>query len=95
MPSVQNFRVSLKTLLYRAHKRGLSHIDIKASDLHRRLEAYPGDPSREIPSCCQAMYAEKKTYDVVIVRPPEGEGATLTIRFKLPRTSEGRSLKRG
>ena len=37
MPSVQDFRVALKVQLYRAQKRGLQHIDIKASELHRRV----------------------------------------------------------
>ena len=95
MRSVQNFRMALKSQLYRAHKRGLSHIDIKAGDLHRRVGGSPEDPSHQMQSCCQAMYAEKKAGDVVIARPPEGEGAILTIRYKLPRTSESRPLKRG
>jgi hypothetical protein len=38
-----------------------------------------------MPSCCEAMYAEKRTGDVIIARPPEGMGASLTIRYKLPR----------
>ena len=95
MRSVQNFRMALKSQLYRAHKRGLSHIDIKAGDLYRRFGGSPGDPSHQIQSCCQAMYAEKKAGDVVIARPPEDEGATLTIRYKLPRTAEARPLRRG
>jgi hypothetical protein len=38
-----------------------------------------------MPSCCEAMYAEKRTGDVIIARPPEGMGASLTIRYQLPR----------
>jgi hypothetical protein len=87
VPSVQEFRMALRSQLHRAHKRGLSHIDVKAGYLHRRLGGAPDDPSHQMPSCCRAMYAEKKAGDVVIVRPPEGEGAALTIRYKLPRTS--------
>jgi 5-methylcytosine-specific restriction protein A len=84
MPSVQDFRMELKAQLYRAQKRGLSHIDIKAGDLHRRLGGYPAQ-SHQMPSCCEAMYAEKNAGDVIIARPPEGKGASLTVRYKLPR----------
>ena len=84
MPSVQDFRVALKAQLYRAQKRGLPHIDIKAGELHRRVGGYPAQ-SHLMLSCCEAMYAEKRTSDVIIARPPEGKGASLTIRYKLPR----------
>jgi hypothetical protein len=84
MPSVQDFRMALKAQLYRAQKRGLPHIDIKAGELHRRLGGCPAR-SHQMPSCCEAMYAEKKTGDMIIARPPEGKGASLTIRYKLPR----------
>ena len=77
----------LKVQLYRAQKRGLQHIDIKASELHRRVGGYPGQ-SHRMPSCCEAMYAEKRDGDVIIARPPEGKGASLTIRYKLPRRAK-------
>ena len=54
MPSPQ-YQMILRSQLYRAQKRGLSHLDVKA-------------------------------LDVVIAEPPEGTGANLIIRYKLPRT---------
>jgi 5-methylcytosine-specific restriction protein A len=87
MPSVEHFRMALRAQLNRAQKRGLSHIDVKAGDLHRRLGGSPAYPHR-IPSCCEAMYAEKRAGDVIITRPPEGKGASLTIRYKLPRKAD-------
>jgi 5-methylcytosine-specific restriction protein A len=86
MPSFEHFRMALRAQLLRAQKRGLSHIDIKAGDLHR-LGGSPAHP-HPIPSCCEAMYAEKRAGDVIITRPPEGKGATLTIRYKLPRKAD-------
>lgn len=38
-----------------------------------------------MPSCCQAMYHEQRADDEIISRPPKGKGATLTIRYRLPR----------
>jgi hypothetical protein len=87
MPSVEHFRMALRAQLNRAQKRGLSHIDVKAGDLLRRLGGSQAYPLR-IPSCCEAMYAEKRAGDVIITRPPEGKGATLTIRYKLPRKAD-------
>jgi hypothetical protein len=84
MPSTGDFRTELRAQLFRAQRRGMPHIDINAGELHRRLGGYPGR-SHQMPSCCQAMYAEKKIDDMIISQPPEGKGATLTIRYKLPR----------
>jgi 5-methylcytosine-specific restriction protein A len=78
------FATSRLAQLFLAQRRGMPHIDINAGELHRRLGGYPGR-SHQMPSCCQAMYAEKKIDDMIISQPPEGKGATLTIRYKLPR----------
>jgi len=86
MASVHDFRMELRAQLERAQKRGAPHIEINAGELHRRLGGYPG-PSHQMPSCCQAMHVENRPGDEVIVSPPEGKGATLTIRYKLPRSS--------
>jgi 5-methylcytosine-specific restriction protein A len=94
VPSVEDFRMALRAQLYRAQKHGLSHIDVKAGDLHRRVGGHPAN-SHRMPSCCEAMYAEKKAGDVIISRPPEGKGATLTIRYKLPRSANALRLPRG
>ena len=76
----------LKSQLYRAQKRGLSHLDVKAGELCRRFGAHTDAPAHEISNWCRAMQAEKKAHDLVIAEPPEGTGASLTIRYKLPRT---------
>jgi hypothetical protein len=85
MPSPQ-YQMILRSQLYRAQKRGLSHLDVKAGDLCRRFGGHTDAPAREISNWCRAMQAEKKALDVVIAEPPEGTGANLIIRYKLPRT---------
>jgi hypothetical protein len=65
MASVHDFRMELRAQLERAQKRGAPHIEINAGELHRRRGGYPG-PSHQMPSCCQAMHAEKRADDEVI-----------------------------
>ncbi len=36
-------------------------------------------------SCCDVMYALMKPSDVVLKAPPKGKGASVTIRYQLPR----------
>ena len=38
-------------------------------------------------SCCQAMYHEENAGDEIISRPAKGKGASLTIRYRLPRSA--------
>lgn len=35
--------------------------------------------------CCDVMYRNLKEEDNIVEKPPTGRGATLTIRYKLPR----------
>ena len=49
----------LKSQLYRAQKRGLSHLDVKAGELCRRFGAHTDAPAQEISNWCRAMQAEK------------------------------------
>jgi 5-methylcytosine-specific restriction protein A len=38
-----------------------------------------------MPMCCQAMYKLKRASDEIVSAPPKGKGASLTIRYLLPR----------
>lgn len=68
----------------RAQKHGAPHIEVNSGELHRKVGGYPGRGHR-MPLCCDAMYFEQSVGDEVIVRPKRGKGASLTIRYKLPR----------
>lgn len=82
--SVEDFEAELRAQLGAAGARMLNHVDVNASDLHRRLGGYPGADHR-MPNCCRAMHGEMRGKDEVGSAPPSGAGASLTIRYRLPR----------
>jgi len=67
-----------------AAKMGASSVTVQASKLHAKVGVYPR-PDHRMPVCCDAMYGAMKQGDQVIARPPKGKGATLKIRYLLPR----------
>ena len=86
MPSVDEFRSELRSQFREAESRGLPQIEINSGQLHRNLGGYPGAKA-QMPSCCQAMYHEQTVGDEIISQPPKGKGASLTIRYRLPRSA--------
>ena len=86
MPTVDEFRIALRSLFREAEARGVPYIEINSGQLHRKVGGYPG-PKQRMPSCCQAMYNEQRTGDEIISRPPKGKGAALTIRYRAPRSA--------
>lgn len=84
LPTTEDFANAIHARLRQAELRGQDHLDINSGDLHRSLGGYPG-PQAAMPSCCNAMYAEQRATDRIIDQPPKGKGASLTIRYKLPR----------
>jgi hypothetical protein len=86
MPSVDEFRAELWSQFREADARNLPQIEINSGQLHKKVGGYPG-PKARMPSCCQAMYHEQRACDEVICQPPSGKGATLTIRYRLPRSA--------
>jgi hypothetical protein len=81
-----NFRTELMAELHRATQSGASYVEINSGKLHRSVGGYPGH-SHRMPICCDALYEEQRAGDVVVSRPPKGKGASLTIRYKLPRST--------
>lgn len=84
MPTADEFRLELSALLAGAQRNSAQYVDINAGDLHRRLGGYPGS-SHQMPTCCSVMDAERRTGDIVLSSPPSGKGASLTVRYRLPR----------
>jgi hypothetical protein len=84
MPTVQEFRGALKAQFERAEKAGRSEIDINSGELHRAVGGYPSADHR-MPVCCGVMEFEMRAGDTIISAPPSKRGASLTIRYKLPR----------
>ena len=61
-----------------------AYIEINAGGLHKRLGYYPGNNHR-MPNCCSVMKQCMKSDDTIVEQPSSGQGASLTIRYQLPR----------
>lgn len=86
MPTADEFRHVLFSVFYEAVKQNQPTVDVNAGDLHRRIGDYPG-PNHRMPVCCEVMRAQlaPDAGDLVLSEPPSGQGASLTIRYVLPR----------
>jgi hypothetical protein len=82
--SASDFRKELIDILRIAEKLGCSSIELKAGNLHRRVGGYPGQNHR-MPVCCEVMRKAMKAHDSVVEEPKKGLGASLKIRYLLPR----------
>jgi hypothetical protein len=82
MVSVDHFRQELLAQMGRAAQGGLIDVLINSGELHRSLGGYPGS-KHGMPFCCDAMQAEMKPGDTMIVERSNGAG--MTIRYLLPR----------
>ena len=79
-----DFRDELQSLLSKAQELGFSAVELSAGSLHRRVGGYPGADHR-MPNCCSVMRQIMRADDAVISEPDKGAGASLTIRYVLPR----------
>ena len=85
LPTKADFRNELRSQLRAAEQRGEPWLAINAGALHRKLGGYPA-PFHQMPSCCDAMYDKMGPHDVRLPGgPKKGKGASLTIRYALPR----------
>lgn len=85
MPNKSDFRKALSDEIEAAIRAAKTHIDIKAGELHRLLGGYPGK-DHSMPSCCDVLYEEHDRGGAdILSAPPKGKGASLTIRYHLPR----------
>jgi hypothetical protein len=80
----QTFREELHSILKKAETLGLVAVDVNSGSLHRRVGGYPGTNHR-MPMCCEAMYGEMGPGDEVVKQPRSGKGASVVVRYKLPR----------
>jgi len=83
-PRKVDFDVELQRQLAAATSAGAKMLDISAKELHIAVGGYSG-PSHAMPSCCSAMRSEQRLTDEVLAQPPKGKGASLKIRYFLPR----------
>jgi len=84
VPTSEQFRAALRALLAEATEAGHQWIDVSSRNLHQQLGGYSGSQHR-MPTCCRIMRAARKPGDEVLEGPPSGQGASLAIRYRLPR----------
>ena len=79
-----DFVTVLRKLLQDEAKAGKSSVDVRAANLHTEVGVYPAR-GHSMPTCCTVMYEEMQPGDEILLTPPGGKGATLLVRYKLPR----------
>lgn len=84
IPTSKDFQVQLDQLLQEASKQGRPHFDIEAASLHHMVWGYYGRKHR-LPQCCYVMKKTMRHGDLVIKEADQDQGASLTIRYMLPR----------
>lgn len=67
------FRSEIRSQLRSAELRGAANLEINSGMVHRKLGGYPGT-NHQMPSCCDAMYEEKRAGDMIISAPKEYRG---------------------
>lgn len=90
MPTRADFQRVLDSIFKQAESKGLKFIDVTAGDLHRKVGGYPGSNHR-MPVCCHVMKQNMQEGDIILYQPPSGQGASLRIRYKLPRKARSKS----
>jgi hypothetical protein len=84
--TADDFRDELYRIMQEAVREGHKYVDVNAGEIHEGLGGYPGRNHR-VPVCSKVMREEMAPDygDKVMQEPPSGEGASLTIRYILPR----------
>jgi len=83
-PGRSAFEAALERIFASAAAAGQSSVTVTAAELHAIVGGYPGRNHR-MPLCCQVMRDAMRPGDVVVQSPPSGQGATLTVQYRLPR----------
>lgn len=84
MPTEADFRDQLAREFESATVAGRHYVDIRSGYLHEKVGGYPAQNHR-MPVCCSVMHAAMYSGDKILQSPPSGQGATLVIRYKIPR----------
>lgn len=79
--NIDTFRSALRK---KFSESGGDSVVVTSRELHVLVGGYPSRNHR-MPTCCRAMREAKQSGDEEIDGPQKGNGATLTIRYLLPR----------
>lgn len=81
-PTTADFKLAIARLLQEASREGRTAVSIQAGELHRLVGGYP-QPHNRMPMCCAAMRASMTAGDRFVQQPPKGNGASLTIEYRI------------
>ena len=86
LPTAKDFEDEIRRRWADAALRGLKYVDIRAGSVHKYLGGYPSRSGRHrMPDCCHVMKRLMSKGDQVMSSPSSGQGASLVIRYALPR----------
>lgn len=85
-PTADDFRSALRGRFDRATEEGKTSVEVRSGHLHEEVGGYPGSNHR-MRNCCRVMRSEMTEGDVEVDAPPKGDGASVVIRYKLPRNA--------
>jgi hypothetical protein len=85
--TANDFREALSLAFANATATGQPFVEVNSGLLHRQIGLYPG-PRHQMPNCCSVMRQAMMDGDVVVDKPKKGNGASLTIRYRVPRKSK-------
>ena len=81
MVSADHFAHKLRAQFKKAAARRATSVVVTSGELYQLLGGYPGS-THGMPACCDAMRAEMKPGDILLV---ESNGVGLTVCYQLPR----------
>jgi hypothetical protein len=84
----EKFRFALDAMFQAAMSDGKAFLDVQGGPWHAVMGGYPArEGKHSMPTVCNVMWqAFSEMYgDSVLNSPPRKQGATLKIRYKLPR----------
>ncbi len=84
IPKSEDFVNALQKIFKQESAKGNKSIIVNSGELHRVVGGYPRRNHR-MPVCCSVMKKAMKSTDHIISEPLKGQGASLSIEYKLPR----------
>ena len=87
IPNKEDFERTLEQIFrYKEIMEEAEYVDINSGKLHKYIGGYPNNGNHHMSTCCDVMYQLKKDGDEIIEDGTQkGHGASITIRYKLPR----------
>ena len=84
MVTSDDFSKALQKIFEKESSKGKPSVIVNSGELHRIVGDYPG-PDHRMPICCNEMKKAMNSTDRIISEPRKGSGASLIIKYTLPR----------